>query len=214
MTDRKLYKVLNADGRSTHGGSLDWSLPDGDKPGDWHEVDGALVLCEHGLHLTWDPVKWFAAGYRVFECETDGEHGESAESDAKTVVRRCRLARELSDADLVELRILKYGEHEICDDTVWAYDSATVTAYDSATVTASDSATVTASDSATVRASDSATVRAYGSATVRAFQKTTIVAHGGSATVALHDRATFVDQRGHEPVVRVARKPGDEARGS
>ena len=84
---RKLYKVTGPGGASGHGGSLQWSLPTADGPGEWHEVDGPLELCRRGLHLTWDPVRWYAAGYEVYEVEADGL-GEEAAADRKIVCRR------------------------------------------------------------------------------------------------------------------------------
>ena len=228
-----LFKVLSATGASCHGGSMQWSLPDGEKPGQWHEIDGPTVMCRKGFHLTDDPKKWWVDGARVFVVEAEDITGSlEIEADRKVVARKVRLLREATPAELEALCVFFVGYHEIKTGigiasgsaTVTASGSATVTAYDSATVTASGSASVTASGSASVRASGSATVRASGSATVRASDSASVTA-SGSATVMATDlvvvaiypyswnrdikvdlakRATLVDQRGDHTVVRTA----------
>jgi hypothetical protein len=226
-----LYKVTDANGHSGHGGSLQWSLPKDGSAGEWHEVMGALSLCSRGLHLTDDPVRWFQHGFRVFAVEADGVEGECSNDNARKVVaRRVRLTRELTDAELIPLRILKYGDHEVKEgivfasgfSTVTASGSSTVTASGFSTVTASGSSTVTAYDSSTVTAYDSSTVTAYGFSTVRAYDSSTVTAYGfstvtaknvvvviarwGSATVKLEDRAVLVDQRGSAPIISTVAK--------
>ena len=154
-----LFKTL-LHGASMHGGSLQWSLPRDGKPGDWHEVEGEISLCNRGLHLTDDPAQWWEAGCVVFVAEGDGILGScDAEHDRKVVCRRARLIREATVDELTALRIYSSGAHEATPGKVSvASDSATVEAWDSATVRAWGSATVRASDSATVEASGSATV--------------------------------------------------------
>jgi hypothetical protein len=205
---QRFFKVL-VDGKSCHGGSFSWSLPNG-QPGEWHGHTGALRICQSGFHLTSDPIRWWKPDSKVFEAEIDGDVGSSPAEDDKVCVRKCRLLREV---EWSEFQVWSEGHHVARagqarasgSATVEAYDSATVRAYgsatveaygsatvrasDSATVRASDSATVRASDSATVRASDSATVEAYGSATVRAFDSATVEAYG-SATVEAYGSAT------------------------
>ena len=92
---KPLYKVL-IDGKSCHGGNLEWSLsalqPDGSYlPGNWHEVEGEISVCNNGLHLTTNPwgvwMKWTAT---VYEAEGDGD---SDTSEDKTAFRRARLLR-------------------------------------------------------------------------------------------------------------------------
>lgn len=55
-----LYKVV-MDGCSVYGGDLEWSLPTDGKPGDWHAVEGDLVQCRNGLHLTNNPRRRWTA---------------------------------------------------------------------------------------------------------------------------------------------------------
>jgi hypothetical protein len=111
--DTTLYKVLRPDGHSTHGGNLAWSLPrqmtDGSwRPGEWHEVTGALELCRNGLHLTdergvWRD--WITADGVVWEAEVPkGLPGERVgtlddASDRKIAVRRARLLRPMPEPD-------------------------------------------------------------------------------------------------------------------
>jgi hypothetical protein len=90
MAKRKYYKILK-DGRSFCGGRLTWSLPSRGKPGDWHEVEGELVRCCNGLHLTSEPIYMRSPGTICYEAEYEGDaigpfHDE-------LVVRRCRLVR-------------------------------------------------------------------------------------------------------------------------
>lgn len=67
----KLYKVTGPNGEPLHGGAGRWSLPNGDEPGAWWDVD-TVEACRSGLHLTdaahlptWypnygDPIVWRA----------------------------------------------------------------------------------------------------------------------------------------------------------
>ena len=191
MTETQYYKVL-VDGQSFHGGSLTWGLPtqgaDGEwTPGAWHEVDGGVVVCRNGLHLTSAPANWMRPGATVYLAEHSGE--TDTDGGDKIAARRARLLRPATSAELAALRIFVDGEHAVTDGVAWAYGSATVQASDRATVEASDRATVRAFGSATVRAFDRATVRASGSATVRAFDRATVEAYGG-ATVRAYGGAT------------------------
>ena len=73
MTER-YFKIL-VDGKSCHGGDSVWSLPDGDKPGDWMPKLTKLVPCEHGYHIVmahqipW----WMKNNCQIFEVETSGK---------------------------------------------------------------------------------------------------------------------------------------------
>jgi len=95
-----LYKVLNADGESMHGGKLKWSLPRDGKPGDWHE-EPRVALCSKGLHLTDSPTRWGAESGRVFEVEAEGVSGSCDQAeDRKVVAKKVRLLREVTAADV------------------------------------------------------------------------------------------------------------------
>src|SRR5690348_10891625 len=100
-----LYKIL-VDGKSCHGGSMKWSLPDGDAPGEWHEVPGALAPCSRGLHLTDAPAWWWKNGAAAFLVEAEGVEGECSDAtDHKVVARRVRLLRQLSEKELAALNV-------------------------------------------------------------------------------------------------------------
>lgn len=92
----KYYKVL-VNGKSCHGGTLTWSLPTDDQPGEWHEQAGKIVICESGLHVTTNPVHWWKDGCTVYEVEVDGEIGgldnERCVEKCKVVVPKVRLIR-------------------------------------------------------------------------------------------------------------------------
>jgi hypothetical protein len=108
-----LYKVL-VNGCSVHGGTLEWSLPEDGKPGDWHEVQGPLVQCENGLHLTLDPSHvWhphrFGASPEAYLVEAEGiEIGDPAH-DPEVVARRVRLLRRLTWSELAKFGITPDG---------------------------------------------------------------------------------------------------------
>ena len=90
MTDT-LYKIL-VDGKSCHGGTLEWSQPKDGAPGDWHRYDGRLKICESGIHLTKDPMSWYKHRARIFEAEADGIAEWQGD---KCVARASRLIREV-----------------------------------------------------------------------------------------------------------------------
>lgn len=86
----KYYKVL-VDGKSCHGGKLTWSLPTENGPGDWQSVEGKIILCQNGLHVTTEPNHWWKDGCTVYEVEIDGEIGGREDAKAKLVVPKVRL---------------------------------------------------------------------------------------------------------------------------
>jgi hypothetical protein len=94
------YKVTGKNGESLHGGDLTWSLPTEENgvwtPGAWAEVEGEIVVCSNGLHLTTEPSKWYRTGCRLFVAEGEGDC--DAEED-KIAFRRARLLREVPHPD-------------------------------------------------------------------------------------------------------------------
>ena len=204
------YKVLS-DGKSCHGGNLDWSLPtlneDGTyTPGAWMRVDGELILCENAIHLTDQPAAWYVEGGQCWLAEYRGATVGALDggTESKLGVREARL---LAPVEWATVGAYTTGEHTVSAGFVLASDSATVRAYGSATVRAYGSATVHAYGSATVRAYGSATVHAYDSATVHAYGSATVISsrwHSANATVVLTDLAAHVDRRGGAVAVRVA----------
>ena len=103
-----LYKVL-VDGESKHFQTnandprhYRWSLPskndDGSwTPGDWHEVEGEVVLCHNGLHVTPEPLDWWLDGCVVYRVEAEGIVGdptdkrEDPQGRRKVAAKRVRL---------------------------------------------------------------------------------------------------------------------------
>ena len=205
-----LYKVLSHEGTSRSGGlPIAWSLPSEGVPGNWQEVEGEIVMCRAGLHLTTTPALWWyeksspAEGPRprIFEVEVSGlllrPNGDVAFSGDKCVARRVRLLREITDpAELGLLGVFLSWGHEIREGKGFAYESSTVTAsyhgevaaYDSSKVTARDfsvvdardSSKVTARDFSVVDARDSSTVTSHESSTVNSYENSTVTAHGDS----------------------------------
>ena len=92
----KLYKILDNEGNSCHGGDANWDLPTKgvDRnwiPGEWiPEIEGKLELCVNGYHLcrTEDLLVWLNAA--IYEAEYKGELLTGKD---KIVVRKCRLLR-------------------------------------------------------------------------------------------------------------------------
>lgn len=84
-----------------------WSLPEGERPGQWHGVKGVLSLCANGIHVTGNPQAYWTLKARVFECEVRGEmQGDPyAAPGYKAAVRSCRLLRELSVEELTRFGI-------------------------------------------------------------------------------------------------------------
>ena len=82
----RLYKILNHDAKSAHGGEMDWTpyLPryiwnttftDGKwQSGKWLTIAGDLSMCKNGLHLTSEPLRWFIKKGRIFLAEYKGNY--------------------------------------------------------------------------------------------------------------------------------------------
>ena len=178
-----LYKVL-VDGKSCHGGELDWSLPtrndDGSyTPGEWMRVGGDLILCANAIHLTDQPSSWFLDGAQCWRAEYRGDTvGELLGSwDSKIGVREARL---LAPVSWETVGVWTTGHHTLRAGFGRASGSASVTASGSASVTASGSASVTSTDW-----------------------------HSKSATVALSHMAAHIDRRGGKLVLRSAQEATD-----
>ena len=57
----RYWKVLDAEGRSLHGGTYTYNLPKNGRPGQWTPRITDLRLCERGYHLCRDAdlVHWY-----------------------------------------------------------------------------------------------------------------------------------------------------------
>ena len=185
-----LYKVTGPEGRSCHGGALQWPLPTQDAdgswtPGDWQQVTGDLILCENALHLTDQPAGWYQTDARCWRAEYRGETVGEIDGgwQSKIGVREARL---VAPVEWDAVGVWTSGQHTLR----------------SGLGCATGSATVEATGSATVRATGSATVEATGSATVISTRW-----HSNSAQVALSQMAAHVDRRGNRVVCRTAEVP-------
>ena len=93
------YKVLNANGRSCNGGSMQWSLPTQNKDGSWTPgewtptIEGELVECWNGYHLATLEQLPLWLNERIFVAEVDGDVLASADND-KWIARKVRLVSE------------------------------------------------------------------------------------------------------------------------
>jgi hypothetical protein len=222
----KLYKVVGPGGKSIHGGDWDWSLPKGVTPGEWAVCPKQPLCCVRGFHLTTDPYSWWRGeGCRLFIAEVDWSLPFSMEDnlldvttrDHKIAVQKCRLVRELTDAECARLGVLS-SWHNNMD---WADTSASlvkmsggkleahnmeayvqvsqtaavrtssrrVIAFDFATVYASYTANVVANGNAVVYATGISTVTANAQSTVFADDNATVIVRSRGAKVFVRDRA-------------------------
>lgn len=128
----KLYKVLE-NGKSCHGGNFEWSLPNEQIPGAYHEHVGELKKCYSGFHLTRNPVYWFNTNCQVFLAEAQGEtlgmEYSIVPSYDKIVCRKVRLIRQLSNKELEEFQIFYDGIHEVRTGIAFACGTSVVNVY-------------------------------------------------------------------------------------
>jgi len=87
-----LYKVLNVDGSSFHGGFGTWYLPTGKRPGKWMPKIPDLVLCGRGYHILKPKHLVFWLGPAIWEVEI---RGKVLWSHDKGVAEQARLLRPL-----------------------------------------------------------------------------------------------------------------------
>ena len=167
MTE-KFFKVLKA-GQSVHGGNLTWSLPNGDTPGEWHEVEGEPVLCSRGLHLTDNLREWWTPGAKAYEAEVseDATRTSYTKNGCKIAVSKCRLVRELAPDELIPHGIIVAGVvYETKPGETIIVDGGTVTALGNSNVTALGNSKVTARGNSKVTALGNSKVDAAGAATI------------------------------------------------
>ena len=176
----KLYKVLDSENHSTHGGSLTWSVPtrkdDGTfTPGEWHEVAGEVRACERGLHLTNNPMHWPKIGMRVYEAEGDGASDtDGGNYRHKIAFQRARLIRPADDAVpehwrkveafVVELPTLPWMQPDGNPDPAWQLFPTRDAARDAAWGAAGEAARGAAGEAARGAALDAARGAAWDAA--------------------------------------------------
>ncbi len=94
MAAKAVYKVTDEDGFSFYSRERQWDRPEGDCPGQWQTVDGALAPYENGLHLyTAEQILW-GLGPVIWEAEYEGE---TKVEDAFVIVRQARLLRQCGE---------------------------------------------------------------------------------------------------------------------
>jgi hypothetical protein len=86
----KLYKSLAENGFCCHGGTGQWSLPNGKKPGAWMPKLVDLNPCHRGYHVLREQDLLTFVGPALFEVEV---RGEKIICDDKVVVAEARLVR-------------------------------------------------------------------------------------------------------------------------
>ena len=110
MTER-YFKIL-VDGKSCHGGDLTWSLPDGDKPGDWMPKLTKIVLCRRGYHIVMAHQIPYCLvdNCQIYEAETSGK--VIGDSD-KFVCGKVRLVKQMRYDPEITPRLLSadFAEH-------------------------------------------------------------------------------------------------------
>ena len=114
-----LYKVLDKDGCSVHGGNAQWSLPHGEQPGEWMPPIDDLKMCESGYHLVEaDSLsQWLVANCRIFEAESGGGR-ETKPLDGKHCCHSARLPREMAWNDrIARLFACDCAERALTHDT-------------------------------------------------------------------------------------------------
>ena len=90
----RAYKVLR-DGRSEFTGWR-WSLPEGDRPGEWVHADGPIGLCVNGIHAAHPEQLPHWLGTEIWEIELGGE---VVREEAALVASRARLLGKLDAWD-------------------------------------------------------------------------------------------------------------------
>jgi hypothetical protein len=124
-SDKPLYKVLGASGRSIHGGKADWSLPAEGGPGAWMPRAAKVKCCSRGYHLVelYALPMWLRADCTIYEAEGRGTHatdgtGKTAFSQARLIRQRYLSAQDmrLFAADCAEHVLHMFEERYPSDD--------------------------------------------------------------------------------------------------
>lgn len=114
----QLYKVL-VGAASCSGGRMTWSLPTQGPPGvwtpgAWHEVEGEVVLCCNGLHLTDQPAKWWTDDATAYAVEAEGIVGSLDSSpDRKVAAKRVRLLRPVDPSGFLDALEVEAREAQV-----------------------------------------------------------------------------------------------------
>ena len=99
----KYYKILGVGGVPCNGGSGQWHLPKGNRPGKWMpKIKGELEPCRNGYHVCRrnDLVAWL--NQEIYEAEIRGEQINHTD---KVVAREARLIRKMARWDECTARL-------------------------------------------------------------------------------------------------------------
>jgi hypothetical protein len=90
----RYFKIL-VDGKSCHGGNSTWSLPEGDKPGDWMPKLTKIEPCVRGYHIVeaYQILQWLKKDCQIFEVEVYGK--VISRDDDKHVCGKVRLVKQM-----------------------------------------------------------------------------------------------------------------------
>jgi hypothetical protein len=187
------FKVLR-NGRSFHQSDMAYPLPVKDvetgvvTPGDWIEYNGKPEICSCGFHLTTDPKEWWGNAVTAYVAEYEGKiYGKRGD---KICVKKVRLLRKASAAELEAAQIFTSGHHEAKTGKMVGYDNATIVGYGNATIEGYGNATIEGYDNATIKGYDNATIKGYDNATIEGYGNATIKGYG-NATIEGYDNATI-----------------------
>lgn len=99
------YKVLDQNGRSVHGGDMQWPLPHGGKPGAWTPKITDPIPCERGYHiLTLDQAPQWLKTVGLWEVEPRGRL--IPHNNDKWVCQSARLTRRVNQWNPRTIRLL------------------------------------------------------------------------------------------------------------
>ncbi len=104
---RKMFKVTGPNGEPLHGGSGNWSLPVGKKPGKWMPVVENVSACRRGYHLVEAVgiVEWLPrAPQSGLLWEAEGRGAKDKEG-TKTAFAQARLVKLVGVLDEVSMRL-------------------------------------------------------------------------------------------------------------
>ena len=104
---KKLYKITGPKGEPLHGGSGDWSLPVGKRPGKWMPKVAGVKACKSGYHLVEAVgiVEWLPRAPQTgLLWEAEGR-SDSDKEDTKTTFAQARLIKLVGVLDEISMRL-------------------------------------------------------------------------------------------------------------
>lgn len=104
---KKYYKITGPKGEPLHGGSGNWSLPVGKKPGKWMPQVENVKACEAGYHLVEAVgiVEWLPRAPKTGLLWEAQGRGDSDKENTKTAFAQARLIKLVGVLDEVSMRL-------------------------------------------------------------------------------------------------------------